>query len=98
MATARTLSRKATARLRLYISGGAPNSVVAMGNAKELCREIFGDAHELEIVDMLRFPQRGLDDGVIVTPTLVKYAPLPIQRVVGNLSDRALAAALLRRA
>ena len=43
--------------------------------------------HELEIVDLLKHPQRALADGIIVTPTLLKLLPLPVQRVIGNLSD-----------
>jgi len=26
-------------------------------------------------------------DGIIVTPTLLKLLPLPVQRLIGNLSD-----------
>ena len=42
---------------------------------------------DLEIVDLLAQPLRALADGVVVTPTLIKFLPLPVQRIVGNLSD-----------
>ena len=42
---------------------------------------------DLEVVDLLQQPARALADGVIVTPTLLKLAPEPVQRVIGNLSD-----------
>jgi len=74
-------------RLRLYIAGTAPNSLRAIANLKAICTEHFEDCHELEIVDLLWHPQRALADGVIVTPTLLKLFPLPVQRVIGNLSD-----------
>ena len=32
-------------------------------------------------------PKRAVSDGVIVTPTLIKLLPLPVQRVIGSLSD-----------
>lgn len=73
--------------LRLYIAGNAPNSVRAMANAKAICHEHYGDAHEIEVVDLIDHPQRALDDGIIVTPTLLKLLPLPVSRVIGNLSD-----------
>lgn len=73
--------------LRLYVAGSAPNSVRAIANAKAICGEHFAARHHLEIVDLLEHPSRALDDGVIVTPTLLKLMPLPIQRVIGNLSD-----------
>jgi circadian clock protein KaiB len=74
-------------RLRLYVSGNAPNSVSAIANAKAICASHFESRCELEIIDLLAQPLRALADGIIVTPTLVKLLPLPVQRVVGNLSD-----------
>jgi circadian clock protein KaiB len=72
-------------QLRLYIAGNAPNSVRAIDNLKALCEEhLFG---EPEIIDMLEFPLRALADGIVVTPTLIKMLPLPVTRVIGNLSD-----------
>jgi circadian clock protein KaiB len=75
-------------QLRLYIAGQAPNSVRAIVNAKAICDEHFAAAHDLEIIDLLEEPRRAFDDGIIVTPTLLKLMPLPVQRVIGNLSDR----------
>ena len=73
--------------LRLYVAGNAPNSLRAVANARALCDEHFSAAHELEIVDLLKQPARALADGIIVTPTLLKLHPLPVQRIIGNLSD-----------
>jgi len=73
--------------LRLYIAGQAPNSVRAIANCRAICDEHFSSGHELEIVDLLEHPQRAVADGVIVTPTLIKLLPLPVQRVIGSLSD-----------
>jgi circadian clock protein KaiB len=76
-------------RLRLYVAGGAPNSVRAIANARAICDEHFPASHELEIVDLLEHPNRAQADGIVVTPTLLKLSPLPVQRVVGSLSDTA---------
>jgi circadian clock protein KaiB len=73
--------------LRLYVAGSAPNSLRAIANTKAICDEHFASGYELEIVDLLQHPQRALADGIIVTPTLLKLLPVPVQRVVGNLSD-----------
>jgi circadian clock protein KaiB len=85
---ARAVAKKtAGLQLRLYIAGNAPNSVRAIANLKTICDEHFASKWALEIVDLLTHPQRALADGVIVTPTLVKLSPLPVQRVIGTLSD-----------
>ncbi|MDP9033834.1 MAG: circadian clock KaiB family protein [Myxococcota bacterium] len=74
-------------RLRLYVAGRAPNSLRAIANAKMICGEHFASGHELEIIDLLTHPRRALSDGILVTPTLVRIWPLPVQRVIGNLND-----------
>jgi circadian clock protein KaiB len=74
-------------RLRLYVSGTAPNSMRAVANAKAICAEHFAARHDLEIVDILKHPRRALADGIIVSPTLLKLTPLPTARVIGDLSD-----------
>ena len=73
--------------LRLYVAGNAPNSVRAIANVRAICNEHFASAHALEIVDLLLHPRRALADGILVTPTLLKLKPAPIQRVIGDLSD-----------
>jgi circadian clock protein KaiB len=80
-------ARKAGLQLRLYVAGNAPNSLRAIANAKAICDEHFASGHQLEIVDLLTQPRRALADGIIVTPTLLKLSPPPVQRVVGDLSD-----------
>jgi circadian clock protein KaiB len=78
------MSRKV--RLRLYVTGSAPNSIAALANMKAV-RAALDEDHELEIVDVLERPERALADDVLVTPTLLKLAPRPPCRIVGNLSN-----------
>jgi circadian clock protein KaiB len=80
-------TRTAGLVLRLYVAGHAPNSLRAIANTQAICDEHFTSGYELEIVDLLEDPRRALADGIIVTPTLLKLWPLPIQRVIGTLSD-----------
>ena len=80
-------AEETTLQLRLYVAGNAPNSLRAIANAKALCDQHFAARYELEIVDLLKHPNRALADGIVVTPTLLKLLPLPVQRVIGNLSD-----------
>ena len=76
-----------TLLLRLYIIEGAANSVKAIANVSEICQKHFAGKHRLEVVDLLLHPARALADGIIVTPTLLKVAPLPVRRIIGNLSE-----------
>jgi circadian clock protein KaiB len=75
--------------LRLYVAGNAPNSLMAIANAKAICNEHYGLECELEIVDLMDEPLRALADEIVVTPTLLRLHPLPVRRVIGSLSDSA---------
>lgn len=75
-------------KLRLYVAGRAPNSLAAITNLRSLLPKS-GVLIEVEIVDVLAEPARALVDRIVVSPTLVRVAPLPTARVVGNLSDLA---------
>lgn len=71
----------------LYIAGDAQNSVQALANLTALCRDYLPDQYEIEVVDVLRDPKRALTDSVFMTPTLVRFAPSPVRRIVGTLSQ-----------
>jgi circadian clock protein KaiB len=77
-------------KFRLYVAGGTQNSVQALANLTALCEVRLPNHYEIEVVDVLREPKRALADGIFMTPTLVKLAPSPIQKIVGTLceSDR----------
>ncbi len=73
--------------LQLYIADEAPNSVQARGNLRAFCRTHVADCHQVEIIDVFKDPARALDEGIFMTPTLIKLLPLPARRIVGTLSD-----------
>ncbi|HEU4780572.1 MAG TPA: circadian clock KaiB family protein [Steroidobacteraceae bacterium] len=73
--------------MRLYVAGSAPNSVKAIANLEQICRQHLKEAYRLEIVDVCEHPRRALDDGILVTPSLTKLSPSPGSNIIGNLSD-----------
>lgn len=87
-ATATRTAEGPRLRLRLYIAGESPNSVVAVANLRAALAALGASFDDVEIVDVLKTPERGLRDGVLVTPMLVRSSPLPERRVLGNLSNR----------
>lgn len=86
---------RAQLRLRLYVADDGPNSTVAIANLEAALAGAAPGTVELEIIDVVRDPERGLRDGILVTPMLVKAAPGPEQRILGNLKDRARLLAIL---
>lgn len=74
-------------KFKLYIAGDAPNSLQALANISTLCREHLPSRFSIEIVDVIREPNRALSDGILLTPTLVKCSPSPTCKIVGNLGN-----------
>src|SRR5450755_4729667 len=72
---------------RLYLAGGAPNSVRALANLYAICRKHFPESHRIEVIDVLQEPLRALAEAILVTPTVVKVSPAPEQQIIGNLSE-----------
>jgi circadian clock protein KaiB len=89
------LSALDTYVFRLYVTGNAPNSLLAIANLNELCQRHLAGRHRVEIIDLRREPQRALADGIMITPTLVKMSPGQEVRVMGSLSDHAVLTANL---
>lgn len=74
--------------LKLYITGETTNSLIALENLKKICKEELTDEYEIKVIDILKEPQLAEDDKIIATPTLVKMLPLPMRKLIGNLSDK----------
>jgi circadian clock protein KaiB len=75
-------------RLTLYVCGPTARSTRAIGNLREVCENVLGDDVEVSVIDVLDHPDRAEADRVLATPTLVKTAPPPVRRIVGDLSDQ----------
>jgi circadian clock protein KaiB len=74
-------------RLRLYVSGESPKSLVAYANLKKLCETHLAGRYQIEIVDLLEHPTLARDEEIVAVPTLVRLAPTPIRKIIGDLSD-----------
>ena len=73
--------------LRLYVAGTTPRSLRAVQNVKRICDAALPNQYDLEVVDVYKEPGRLAKDQVIAIPTLIKYAPGELKRLVGDLSQ-----------
>jgi len=83
----RHVTRRSMHKFRLYVADDTMNSAQASANLHALCKAHLPGRHEIEIVDVFKEPQRAILEGIRMTPTLLRLAPLPIRRVVGTLMD-----------
>ncbi len=85
--------------LKLYITGMTERSKRAIESIREVCETYLSGRYDLEVVDITRHAQLAADEQIIAAPTLIKKLPLPLRRLVGDLSntDRVLLGLDLRR-
>ena len=75
-------------RLRLYVAGQTPKSVLALENLKQICEEHLQGCYEIEVIDLLENPQLAKGDQILALPTLVRRLPEPIKKIIGDLSNK----------
>lgn len=73
--------------LRLYITGQTPRSVASIRNLRTVCDKYLTGRFELQVIDIYQQPELAKDAEIIAAPTLVKRLPLPLRKLVGDLSD-----------
>ncbi len=73
--------------IKLYVTGQTPRSRTAIENLRTLCEKQLGGEYELIVIDVLERPQLAEDEKILATPTVIKELPLPVRRIIGDLSD-----------
>ncbi len=81
--------------LKLYIAGTTVHSQRAVQNLRKICEEIVESGCEVDIIDVLLYPDRAEEDKIIATPTLIRASPPPVRRVIGDLTDISRVIAIL---
>jgi circadian clock protein KaiB len=84
--------------LRLYVAGPSPKSVAAFRNLEQICEDHLVGHYHIEVIDLLKHPQIARDDQVIAVPMAVRKWPLPVRKIIGDMSntERVLAGLALR--
>ena len=73
--------------LRLYVAGQTPKAITAFTNLKKICEEKLEGKFSIEVIDLLKNPQLGAEDQILALPTLVRKLPVPVRKIIGDLSN-----------
>lgn len=74
-------------QLRLYIAGNTPKSVAALNNLKKYCELHLNSEYSIEVIDLMVQPQLAAGDQILAVPTLVRKVPVPVRKIIGDLSN-----------
>ncbi len=73
--------------LRLYVAGQTPKSVTAFANLKKICEEKLKGKYQIEVIDLIVNPKLSREHQILAIPTLVRKLPVPVRKIIGDLSD-----------
>jgi circadian clock protein KaiB len=73
--------------LRLYITGMTPRSARAIQNVRTICDEHLQGRYELEVIDVYQQPALAKGEQIVAAPTLIKKLPVPLRRIIGDMSN-----------
>ena len=74
--------------LKLYVTGQTPNSIRAIDSLKKILASEFKGVYELRIIDVMKNPQLAEKEKILATPMLSRVLPLPVRRLIGDLSNK----------
>jgi circadian clock protein KaiB len=74
--------------LRLYVAGATGKSQMAIENIHKIAEEYLEGQYELEVIDIYQQPDMIKRDQIIAAPTLIKKLPLPLRKIIGDLSNK----------
>jgi circadian clock protein KaiB len=74
--------------LRLFVTGLTARSTQAIDTIKDICDAELKGRYSLDVVDLSKEPQLAKQEDIVAAPTLIKKLPLPLRRLIGDLSNK----------
>lgn len=74
--------------LRLYVTGMTARAARAIRNVRAICDEHLKGGYDLEVIDLYQQPALAREAQIIAAPTLIRKLPLPLRRIIGDMSER----------
>ena len=74
-------------KLILYVAGQTPKSLAAIANLQRICAEHLPGQYVVEVVDLRKDPKLAREHSIVAIPTLVRELPVPLRKLIGDLSD-----------
>jgi circadian clock protein KaiB len=74
-------------KLILYVAGQTPKSLAAISNLRRICDEHMSGRYEIQVIDLRENPKLAREHSIVAIPTLVRELPVPVRKIIGDLSD-----------
>ena len=74
--------------LKLYIAGRTLRSNTAVANLNTICQEYLKGRYRITVIDLKQHPEIAFKKQIVATPTVIKELPLPLRKIIGDLSQK----------
>jgi len=71
----------------VYVAGETPTCQVAVNNLRHVCGKYLADRYSIEVIDVGSQPEAVTREQILALPMVVRKAPPPERRLIGDLSD-----------
>ena len=75
-------------KFKLYIAGQSAKDELIVANVTQILDDEYGTGYRIEVIDVIEHPELAARDNILATPTLVKYDPHPVRRIIGDFSNK----------
>ncbi len=76
-------------KLLLFVTGRSTHSMRAIQVIRDVVESRSHEGCEVDVIDVLEAPERATELQVLATPALIRVAPGPERRLIGDLGDPA---------
>jgi circadian clock protein KaiB len=75
-------------KFRLYVNGkNSLKSIITQQNLTDFCEKYLSGRCDVEVIDMVENFEMARADRIMALPTLVRREPLPVCKIIGDLSN-----------
>jgi len=70
----------------LYVSKSNQQTEKSFNFVNTILKKNLNDNFHLSLINVVDYPEEANKDNILMTPTLVKKIPLPIKKIIGDMS------------
>jgi circadian clock protein KaiB len=81
-------SKKEQYILKLYVAGLSSRSRRAIATIRDVCETHLQGRYALQVIDLYQQPTLAKGEQIIAAPTLIKKLPLPLRKIIGDMTNQ----------
>ena len=84
----RNSNAQARYKFSVFIARPSRQADLALSRLRAICDETIPRNYEIRVIDLSKNPELAKEYQILATPTVFRTLPAPMQKSIGNLSDK----------